>query len=124
MDVLTDVLNIFELKGWLSSRRELVPPWRYDFAAGHDSMFHVVSYGGALLQIEGEDEPIRLEDGDVVLFPTGHAHSLYDDPSSPLTRLVNLDYDPQRRHTVVNYDGDQPKMLMLCGAFHFDYPND
>src|SRR5215207_8392028 len=103
MDVLTDVLNTFELKGWLSSRRELVPPWRYDFSAGKDSMFHVVSYGGAYLQVEGEEEPIRLEDGDVVLFPTGHPHSLYDDPTSPLTRLVNLDYNAERRHTVVNY---------------------
>ena len=40
MDVLTDVLNALELKGWLSSRRELAPPWRYDFAASRDSIFH------------------------------------------------------------------------------------
>jgi AraC-like DNA-binding protein len=124
VDVLTDVLNTFELKGWLSSRRELVSPWRYDFAASKDSMFHVISYGGAYLHVEGEAAPIRLEDGDVVLFPTGHPHSLYDAPTSPLTRLVQLDYNPQRRHAVVNYDGEEPKLLMLCGAFHFDYPND
>jgi len=124
MDVLTDVLNTFELKGWLSSRRELVPPWRYDFADSKDSMFHVVSYGGAYLHIEGEAEPIRIEDGDIVLFPTGHPHSLYDDPTSPLTRLVHLDYNPQRQHQVMSYEGEGPKLLMLCGAFHFDYPND
>ncbi|MEP7188234.1 MAG: cupin domain-containing protein, partial [Roseiflexaceae bacterium] len=124
MDVLTDVLNTFELKGWLSSRRELAPPWRYDFEASKDSMFHVVSYGGAYLQVAGEAAPIRLEDGDVVLLPTGHPHSLYDDPMSPLTRLVQLDYNPQRRHAVVNYEGEGPKLLMLCGAFHFEYPND
>ena len=29
MDLLTDVLNTLELKGWLSSRRELTSPWRY-----------------------------------------------------------------------------------------------
>ena len=124
MDVLTDVLTTFELKGWLSSRRELTPPWRYDFASSQDSLFHVVSYGGAYLQLEGQAEPIRLEDGDVVLFPTGHPHSLYDDPGSPLTRRVQLDYSPQRRHHVVDYDGDGPRLLMLCGAFHFEYPND
>jgi AraC-like DNA-binding protein len=126
MDVLTDVLNTLELKGWLSSRRELAPPWRYDFAASKDSMFHVISYGGAYLQIEGEAEPIRVEDGDVVLFPTGQAHSLYDDPASPLTRLVHLDYNPQRGHQVAveGGKGDAPKLLMLCGAFHFEYPHD
>jgi AraC-like DNA-binding protein len=124
MDVLTDVLNTLELKGWLSSRRELTPPWRYDFAASKDSMFHVLSFGGAYLHVEGEAEPIRVEDGDVVLFPTGHPHSLYDDPTSPLTRLVHLDYNPQRGHHVVYGEGEGPKPLLLCGAFHFEYPHD
>ncbi len=124
MDVLTDVLNTLELKGWLSSRRELVPPWRYDFVASKDSMFHALSSGGAYLQVEEKAEPIRVEDGDVVLFPTGHPHSLYDDPASPLTRLVHLDYNPHRGHQVVNYEGEGQKLLMLCGAFHFEYPHD
>ncbi len=124
MDVLTDVLNTLELKGWLSSRRELVSPWRYDFAATQDSMFHVLNYGGAILEIEGESKQIQVGDGDVLLFPTGHAHSLYDDPTSPLTRLVHLDYHPERGHQIVNVDGTEPKPLMLCGAFHFEYPHD
>jgi AraC-like DNA-binding protein len=123
MDVLTDVLNTLELKGWLSSRREVAPPWRYDFAASKDSMFHVFNYGGAYLQVEGEAEPIRIEDGDVLLFPTGHPHSLFDDPTSPLTRLVHLDYNPQRGYEVVDRDGEGPKPMLLCGAFHFEYPN-
>lgn len=123
MDVLTDVLDTCELKGWLSSRRELVPPWRYDFATSKDSMFHMISYGGAYLQVAGETEPIRVADGDVVLFPTGHAHSLYDDPLSPLTRLVHLDYNPQRGHQVVSSEGEE-KPLLICGAFHFEHPSD
>jgi AraC-like DNA-binding protein len=118
------VLNTLELKGWLSSRRELTPPWRYDFAASKDSMFHFLSFGGAYLHVEGEAEPIRVEDGDVVLFPTGHPHSLYDDPRSPLTRLVHLDYNPQRGHHLVYGEGEGPKPLMFCGAFHFEYPHD
>lgn len=124
MDVLTDVLNTLELKGWLSSRRELASPWRYDFAPSRDSIFHVLNFGGAYLQVDGEDAPIRVEDGDVLLFPTGHPHSLYDDPASPLTRLVKLDYHPQRGHQVVNRDGEGQKPLLLCGAFHFEYPHD
>lgn len=122
MDVLTDVLNTLELKGWLSSRRELTPPWRYDFAPSKDSIFHVLSFGGGYLEVDGK--AVRVEDGDVVLFPTGHPHSLYDDPMSPLTRLVHLDYNPQRGYEVVNREGNGPKPLLLCGAFHFEYPND
>lgn len=124
MDILTEVLGTLEAKGWLSSRRELIGPWRYDFAATQDSMFHVLSYGGAYLLVEGEAAPRRVGDGDVVLFPTGQAHSLYDDPASPLTRLVHLDYHPERSHHIANCDGSGPSLLMLCGAFHFEYPND
>jgi hypothetical protein len=123
MDVLTDVLNTLELKGWLSSRRELIPPWRYDFAASKDAVFHVINFGGAYLHIAGETEPLRVEDGDVLLFPTGHPHSLYDSPASPLTRSVQLDYDPQRSPRVINHEGEGTALLMLCGAFHFDYPH-
>jgi AraC-like DNA-binding protein len=123
MDILTDVFNTLELKGWLSSRQELISPWHYDFAASRDSMFHVLSFGGAYLQVEGEAKPIRVEDGDVVLFPTGHPHSLYDTPTSPLTRLVHLDYNPERGYQVATHEGEEPKLLLLCGAFHFEYPH-
>jgi AraC-like DNA-binding protein len=37
--------------------------------------------------------------------------------------LVHLDYNPQRGHQVVYHEGDEPTLLLLCGAFHFDYPN-
>ncbi len=123
MDVLTDVLRTFELKGWLSSRRELASPWRYDFAPSKDSVFHILAFGEAHLEVEGEAEPILVENGDVLLFPTGHPHTLYDAPTSPLTRLVHLDYNPQRGYEVVFREGAEPKPLLLCGAFHFDYPS-
>ncbi len=124
MDVLTDVLNTLELKGWLSSRRELVPSWRYEFAASPDSPFHVIRAGSAYLQVEGAGQPLQLHDGDVVLFPTGHAHALCDDPRSPLTRLVQLDYSPRRRPHIDDLPGADAKLLLLCGAFHFEQPKD
>jgi hypothetical protein len=37
-----DVLTALELKGWISARRELTPPWRYDFAASHDMIFDTI----------------------------------------------------------------------------------
>src|SRR3989442_12696726 len=100
MDVLTDVLNALELKGWLHSRREVAPPWRYDFAASRDSIFHILSCGGGYLCVEGEPEPLRVEDGDVIVFPAGHAHSICDELASPLTHAVYLDYDAHRGYDV------------------------
>jgi AraC-like DNA-binding protein len=35
-----------------------------------------------------------------------------------------LDYNAERSHHVVTCEGAGPKLLMLCGAFHFAYPHD
>ena len=38
--------------------------------------------------------------------------------------MVHLDYNPHREHQVINHEGEGLKPLMLCGAFHFEYPHD
>jgi hypothetical protein len=64
MDVLTDVLDALELKGSISARKALVPPWRYTFAASRDMVFHLLGCGmhaqtgGGHLVLEG-DPPYR-----------------------------------------------------------------
>ena len=122
MDVLTDVLNGLELKGWLHSRTEFVPPWRFDFVSSRDSIFHILSSGRGYLSVEGEPTPLRIEDGDVVVFPFGHAHSIYDELTSPLTRTVQLDYDAHREYQIFPFESEGQKKVMLCGAFHFEHP--
>jgi AraC-like DNA-binding protein len=124
MDLLSDVLSALELKGWLHSRTEVASPWRFDFAASPDSIFHILSCGGGYLLVEGEPTPVRLEDGDVIVFPAGQAHSICDDLASPLTQVVHLDYDAHRGYQVFPCEGAGPKMVMLCGAFHFEHLGD
>ena len=64
MDVLTDVLDALELKGCITARRALVPPWRYKFAASQDMIFHLLSSGGGYLSVEGDPTPpMRIEGG-------------------------------------------------------------
>ena len=122
MDVLTDVLNALELKGWISKRNELAPPWRYDFAASQDMIFHLLSSGGGYLSVEGDPTPLRVEDGAVLLFPSGHAHSICDELTSPLTQVLHVDYDAQREYQGFPGASDESKMVVLCGAFHVEHP--
>ena len=122
MDVLTDVLNALELKGWISARRELTPPWRYDFAASQDMIFHLLSSGGCYLSVEGDPTPLRVEDGAVLLFPFGHAHSICDELTSPLTQVLHVDYSAQREYQGWPSASDESKMVVLCGAFHVEHP--
>jgi AraC-like DNA-binding protein len=120
MDVLTDVLNALELKGWLSSRTEMTPSWRFEFAASQDMIFHILQRGGGYLSVGKESEPLRVEDGDVILLPHGHAHMLCDEPTSPLTQAVHLNYEAYREHQLFLSEKEGPKMVMLCGAFQLE----
>src|SRR5260221_5676089 len=122
MDVLTDALNALELKGWISARRELAPPWRYNFAASQDMIFHLLGSSGGYLSVEGHPTPLRVEDGAVLLFPFGHAHSIGDELTSPLTQVVHVDYDAQREYQGFPGASDESKMAVLCGAFHVEHP--
>ena len=44
------------------------------FAASRDMIFHILTRGAGYLCIEGEATPLRVGDGDVIVFPHGHAH--------------------------------------------------
>lgn len=124
MDVLTDVLNALELKGWLSSRVEVAPPWRIHFAASRDCIFHILNFGGGYLCLEGEPTPLRVENGDVIVFPYGHAHAICDELTSPVTKVSHLDYDTRREYQISSFEGEGTKTILLCGAFHFEHRGD
>src|SRR5215471_7740117 len=123
MDVLTDVLDALELKGWICARRVLVAPWRYHFAASQDMILHLLSFDGGYLSVEGDPTPLRIEDGAVLLFPFGHAHSICDKPTSPLLKVLHVNYDPQKKYQGFPGTSEGTKKAVLCGAFHLEYPD-
>jgi AraC-like DNA-binding protein len=122
MDVLTDVLDALELRGCISARRALVPPWRYNFAASQDMIFHLLSSGGGYLSLEGDPTPLRIEGGGVLLFPFGHAHSICDELTSPLTQVLHVAYSAQSEYRAVPDAEEGSKMVVLCGAFRLEHP--
>src|SRR5262245_18498217 len=117
MDVLTDVVDALELKGCISARRALVPPWHYNFAASHDMIFHLLSSGGGYLSVEGEATPRRIDGGGVLLFPFGHAHSICDELTSPLNHVLHVAYSAQSEYRISPDAEEGSKMVVLCGAF-------
>src|SRR5690242_8760601 len=123
MDVLADVLNALELKGCITARRALVPPWHYHFAASPDMIFHLLSSGGGYLSIEGDPTlPMRIEGGGVLLFPFGHAHSICDELTSPLTGVSHVVYSAQSEFRAFPDADEGLKMIVLCGAFRLQHP--
>lgn len=124
MDVLTDILTALELRGWLSSRTEMTRSWRFEFEASPDITFHILKFGSGYVWVEGEETPIKVGDGDVVVFPHGHGHTIADASTSPLIQKVLLDYRAHGEYQLFPGELNDPEtMVMLCGAFHLDNQN-
>jgi len=60
---------------------------------------------------------VRVERGDLLVFPSGHAHTIKDTLTSPLTRAVQLADSPQDAFQVFRFGGEQPPLVMLYGHF-------
>jgi AraC-like DNA-binding protein len=87
MDVLSEVLKVVQLQGAMFFNGEFSAPWSFRspqscnvapfVAAGaeHVIIYHLLTEGHASARLE-EGESLRLEPGDVVIFPHGHPHIL------------------------------------------------
>lgn len=121
MDALTDILSSLHLGGGIYFRCELTAPWGMDIGETPVAEFHVVTRGTCWVKVAGEETPVCLNAGDLVVFPHGHAHLLLDAPESkamPPAELIG-------EQTIENYGpvvygpGGSPANI-LCGYFEFD----
>ena len=124
MDALTDILNTVHMMGSVYCRSELSAPWGMSVPASNAAQFHVVRRGRCWLLMDPSSgvEPLRLESGDIVVLPQGHAHALADDPSTTTESLSMLfeRYKPQTCHTPLRFGGGGEEVTLICGYFTFD----
>src|SRR5690242_15930611 len=90
-DVLSDVLRAVRLTGAVYFDFDLTSPWVAEAPASRDIApvvmpgaqrvieFHLIARGGGWGHIVGE-EPIRLNEGDLLIFPQGDPHVLSSAP--------------------------------------------
>ena len=90
-DTLSNVLRAVRLRGALFYRIEGVPPWIAEAPPGseiipailpgveHMMEFHGVARGACWAGLVGE-EPVRLDTGDLVIFPQGDALVIGSNP--------------------------------------------
>ncbi len=91
MDTLSDVLRSVQLSGVVLYDSFVAAPWAVDALPGrelaadicpgskHVMNFHVMLEGTCWASLAGEP-PVRLEAGDVIMFPKGEAHTLSSAP--------------------------------------------
>src|SRR5258706_6690301 len=87
MDAFSEILGGVVLKGAMFFNAEFSAPWCFNAPAAQDLaptlapgashllIYHFLIEGSGLVRVENES-PIRLEPGDVIVLPHGHAHEM------------------------------------------------
>ncbi len=69
MDVLGDILRTIRLRGSVYFNECFCSPWGMSIESGAKAAFHLIVRGEAWLTMSGQRKPIKLNAGDIVLFP-------------------------------------------------------
>lgn len=123
MDVLSDILDLLQLRGTLYFRTAFSPPWSVAVPAhGRAARFHLVAQGRCHLCI-GEACEIVLNPGDLVVIPNGAAHVLCDPPRTAPAPLDDVLQRSGYAGEGVLVHGGEPTpdadTKLICGHFSF-----
>lgn len=133
MDALSDVLRVTRVTGGVFLDAELFEPWCMigqlapEYCApfigptSHLIMYHYVMEGQMDVRVDGADDIISANAGDVILFPRNDLHYLGSD--------LGLDAVPAREVIVpskdgglasINFGGEGTRTHMICGFLGCD----
>lgn len=123
-DVLADILRSVHLHSTLYCRAQLGAPWGLGIPRREVAVFHIVTRGACWLTVAGLDAPVSLRDGDLVILPHGHAHTVTDHPDTQITGFEDfVSQHPPEPNGMVSSEGRGAVATLVCGGFQLeDYP--
>ena len=131
MDALSQTLSVVRLVGAIFINAKFTAPWCYQSpSAGAAApllepgaervvIFHLITEGECHVEI-GDQPPVHLTAGDVVVFPQGHAHRMCSQPGVPPAKGARLDEVLARRPRQLIYGGGGPATRLVCGYLACD----
>ncbi|MCE4062585.1 AraC family transcriptional regulator [Pandoraea sputorum] len=119
MNLLDRLLTLIPVTGQLDFRCHFGAPWRIDEGRSADSQiaWHLLLSGTATVA-SGDGPPVVMTAGDIVMFPTGDAHSLSEGEGGPTEPPR---FEPGAGFTIVRQGDDEAAdaVDVLCGRFFF-----
>jgi AraC family transcriptional regulator, alkane utilization regulator len=120
-DVLADILQSIHLQSTLYCRAKMGAPWGFRVSKRAVASFHIVTGGTCWLTVEGIDKSVLLTEGDLVILPHGHAHTMTDHPETPVTRLEDLvPKQPVGRDGIFYGEGQGAVTTLVCGGLQLE----
>ncbi|MBA2952493.1 helix-turn-helix domain-containing protein [Nocardioides sp. MAH-18] len=118
-DVLSETLADFGMTGVFYAASDLSAPWGIAIPPLPGTVvFHLVTAGELVLQVDGETT--RMGAGDIVLVPHGTGHDIVDAPGSRTVPLFDLPRaEVGDRYERLRIDGGGARTELVCGAVSF-----
>jgi len=138
MNALLDVLRTLRLSGGIFLDCEFSAPWCVTASAigpsevgllmmpfpAHVIAYHYVTHGHVLLQMANQ-EPVAIEAGEVVIFPTNDKHRLGSDLNVKAVNAKELVVPPASGGMArIEHGGGGERTHIMCGFLGTDAPND
>ena len=131
MDALSETLRVVRLVGAIFINARFTAPWCYQSPSADSAapllepgaervvIFHLITEGECYVEL-GDEPPVRLTAGDVIVFPKGHAHRMTSQPGLPPATGARLDQVLARRPRQLVYGGGGATTRLVCGYLACD----
>jgi AraC-like DNA-binding protein len=131
MDALSETLRVVRLVGAIFIQAKFTAPWCYQSqcadtvapalepSAERVVIFHLITEGECYATI-GDEPPVRLMAGDVVLFPQGHAHLMSSQPGILPAPGRRLEAVLTKRPRQLVFGGGGTATRLVCGYLACD----
>ena len=123
VDPFGEALALLRMNAVLFARCHFSAPWGLELPALPGMlMFHVVTAGNCLMEVEGS-APRLLKQGDFALVPRGAGHVLLSAPRAKAVPLFDMPREAvSERYEIVRHGGGGPATELVCGTMQFDHP--
>ncbi|RON49321.1 AraC family transcriptional regulator [Pseudomonas frederiksbergensis] len=131
MDALSQTLRVVHLVGAIFINARFTAPWCYQSPSADSAapflepgaervvIFHLVTEGECYVEL-GNDPPLLLNAGDVVVFPQGDAHRMSSEPGLKPASGARLDAVLARRPRQLSHGGGGAVTRLVCGYLACD----
>lgn len=131
MDALSETLRVVRLVSAIFIQAKFTAPWCYQSPRADAAapllepnaervvIFHLITEGECFVEL-GNQEPVRVTAGDVVVFPQGDAHRMTSKPGLAPAAGTRLDRLLERRPRQIAYGGGGATTRLVCGYLACD----
>ncbi len=116
-DVLGDILETLRFRGSVFFRSDLAAPWGISLTDMGIPRFHIMLSGECFVGSDAQ-QPVKAEETDIIMLPTGNSHWIADMPDRELIPSTQAGEACELGNPLFQ-EGEITNRLM-CGMVHYD----